>query len=64
MVKDTSLRIVKRCPKCDWRIFDKVTPTTGIIEMKCPNCGRVIKVDLSFRRQVKYRRGRLISKYN
>ena len=32
------IKVVKRCPKCDWRIFDKVTPTSGIIELKCPNC--------------------------
>ena len=32
------LRVSKRCPKCDWRILDKVTPTTGIIQMKCPRC--------------------------
>ena len=31
------IKVVKRCPKCDWRIFDKVTPTSGIIELKCPN---------------------------
>ena len=35
------IKVVKRCPKCNWRIFDKVTPTSGIIELKCPNC-RVI----------------------
>lgn len=43
------MKIVKRCPKCDWRIFDKITPTTGIIELKCPNCHKVIEVDLSYR---------------
>ena len=35
------IKVVKRCPKCDWRIFDKVTPTSGIIELKCPNCRKV-----------------------
>ena len=30
--------------------------TTGIIEMKCPNCRKVVEVDLSLRRgAVKYR---------
>lgn len=37
-------------------IFDKVTMTTGVIELKCPNCHRVVEVDLSLRRgNVKYR---------
>lgn len=43
------VKVIKRCPKCNWRIFDKVTPTTGIIELKCPNCHQVIKIDLSYR---------------
>mgnify|MGYP000000625809 FL=1 len=43
------IRVVKRCPKCDWRIFDKVTPTSGIIELKCPNCRKVVEIDLSYR---------------
>lgn len=47
-------KIMKRCPICGWRIFDKITPTTGFIEMKCPGCRRVITVDLS-RRLVKRR---------
>ena len=43
------IKVVKRCPKCDWRIFDKVTPTSGIIELKCPNCRKVVEIDLSYR---------------
>jgi len=43
------IKVIKRCPKCDWRILDKVTPTTGIIELKCPNCHKIVKVDLSYR---------------
>ena len=56
-MNQTEPTIKVRCPKCNWRICDKVTPTTGIIEMKCPNCRNVISVDLSFRRKsdIKYR---------
>ena len=43
------IKVVKRCPKCDWRIFDKVTPTSGIIELKCPNCRKIVEIDLSYR---------------
>lgn len=43
-------KIIVRCKHCGWRIFDKVTMTTGVIELKCPNCHRVVEVDLSLRR--------------
>lgn len=43
------IKIMKKCPICGWRIFDKITPTSGVIEMKCPGCRRVITVDLSHR---------------
>ena len=49
-------KLIVRCPKCGWRIFDKVTPTTGLISVKCPKCKNVVQVDLSLRRRVKYRR--------
>ena len=45
-----TVRIVKKCPVCGWRILDKVTPTTGIIEMKCPNCRKIVEVNLSYRK--------------
>lgn len=56
MADNLNIRVTKRCPVCNWRVMDKVTPTTGIIEMKCPNCKKVIEIDLSFRKNVvKYR---------
>ena len=48
-IRTYEVKVVKLCPYCQWRILDKVTPTTGIIEMKCPNCRRVVRVDLSYR---------------
>ena len=56
-MKQRDMKIIVRCPKCDWRIFDKVTPTTGTIELKCPNCRKVVEVDLSLRKNgnIKYR---------
>ena len=44
------IRVSKKCPYCNWRLFDKVEPSTGCIEMKCPNCKAVVKVSLAFRR--------------
>lgn len=55
-MKVNDIKVVVRCPKCEWRIFDKVTPATGIIEVKCPNCRKVVAVDLSLRKKgIKYR---------
>ena len=43
------IRIVKMCPQCRKRIFDKLTPATGTIEIKCPHCSSTqgLKVLLS-----------------
>ena len=49
------IKVVKRCPKCNWRIFDKVTPTSGIIELKCPNCRKIVEIDLSYRTPIRRR---------
>lgn len=46
-MKSLEQKIIVRCKNCGWRIFDKVTMTTGVIELKCPNCHRVVEVDLS-----------------
>ena len=43
-------RIIVKCPSCGWRLMDKVTPTAGKIQIKCPRCRHVITVDLSLRR--------------
>lgn len=47
--KKNMVRISKRCPVCNSRILDKVTPTEGIIELKCPKCRKTVKVNLSYR---------------
>ena len=47
----------------EWRIFDKVTMTTGNIEIKCPKCGYVNEIDLSLRRgNLKFRTFRINKK--
>lgn len=50
--------IVVKCPSCEWRILDKITPTTGTIRLKCPRCGRLVIVDLSLRKSIKFRLAR------
>ena len=48
------INVAVRCPKCNWRVMDKISPTTGKIEIKCPRCHRVVEVDLALRRVVSY----------
>lgn len=52
---DENIRVIVKCPLCNWRILDKVTPTSGNIQIKCPNCRQVVKINLSLRAVVKYR---------
>ena len=49
------VRAVVRCPNCEWRILDKISLTSGKIEIKCPHCHSVVKIDLSLRRDLKFR---------
>ena len=51
-----SVNIAVRCPECGWRVMNKVSPTTGKIEIKCPRCHKIVEVDLALRRKVLYRR--------
>ena len=45
-----SVKVSKTCPTCGWRVLDKITPTSGMIEMKCPHCRSVITINLAYRR--------------
>ena len=47
--KRKDMRVSKKCPNCGWRVLDKITPTTGVIELKCPKCEKPVKIDLSYR---------------
>lgn len=35
------------CPKCRWRILDKISPTSGEIQIKCPRCRQEVQLNLS-----------------
>lgn len=45
------LNVAVKCPECSWRVMDKVSPTTGKIEIKCPRCRKIVEVDLALRRR-------------
>ncbi len=55
MVEKAVQKQIVRCPCCNWRLLDTVTPAAGKIAIKCPRCGRVVEVDLSLYRYVNYR---------
>ena len=59
MEKQTSTGIIVRCPNCEWRILDKITPTSGNIKVKCPKCGKEVVLNLSLRKSVHYRTAKL-----
>lgn len=43
------VRVIKRCPQCGRRLFDKITTGTGVVETKCPQCKSVVQINLAFR---------------
>lgn len=49
MNEKNELRVSKKCPVCGWRVMDKVTPTSGVVELKCTNCHNIVRIDLSYR---------------
>ena len=44
------MRIAVKCKQCNVTIFYKTTPTTGIIECKCPRCKSITAINLAYRR--------------
>lgn len=55
MTDEKMIRVSKKCPECGWRLFDKVSPANGYIEIKCGRCGAMVTVNLALRRTIKYR---------
>lgn len=54
MVQPISVAVY--CPKCGWRILNKMSPTSGEIQVKCPRCRKEVRLNLSLRRAAIYRR--------
>ncbi len=48
---EDEIRVVKRCPECGKRLFDKISMTSGYIELKCPRCGAMVRINLALRRR-------------
>lgn len=51
---ESELRVAKKCPVCGQRLFDKVSLATGFVEIKCPNCKHITRINLACRRQNTY----------
>ena len=49
------IKVVNALPEMQLAHFDKVTPTSGIIELKCPNCRKIVEIDLSYRTPIRRR---------
>ena len=47
---EPAIRVAKHCPNCNKRLFDKISLSSGFVEIKCPECKHVIRVNLSMRR--------------
>ncbi len=48
------IRVAKCCPNCGRRLFDKISLTTGYVEIKCPECSHIIRINLACRRPGPY----------
>lgn len=46
---NVKIRVTIRCPYCNQRLLDKVTPVNGFIKMKCPRCKTLATLNLSLR---------------
>ena len=49
MEQENFIRVSKTCAVCGLRLFDKMSPLSGTIEIKCPRCGKIAKINLAFR---------------
>ena len=45
------IRVAKRCPRCNHRLFDKMSLASGFVEIKCPECGNIVRINLALRRK-------------
>lgn len=43
-------QVAVRCNTCQRVVAYKLTTGGGRLQMKCPKCGNVVKIDLSYRR--------------
>ena len=51
---ENELRVAKKCPVCGQRLFDKVSLATGFVEIKCPNCKHITRINLACRQPRAY----------
>ena len=42
-------KVSKKCRKCGFRLYDKVSPASGYITIKCPRCDTFQTINLAYR---------------
>lgn len=45
-----TMKVAVRCDACKRVVAYKLSTTSGHLQLKCPKCGKEIKIDLSLRR--------------
>lgn len=58
---NNTIRVSKKCPACGWRLFDKVSPATGVVQIKCPKCRQTVTIDLAYRKTVVCRKASCVA---
>ena len=49
-VTPTPVKVALRCDRCHRVVAYKLTSTSGLLQIKCPKCGKELALDLSLRR--------------
>lgn len=49
-ITDEPMKVAVRCNNCCRVVAYKLSTTSGLLQLKCPKCGKEIQIDLSLRR--------------
>ena len=49
-VNISNVRIVRKCPYCGRKLYEKLGQCNGMIQIKCQKCGKFVNMNLALRR--------------
>lgn len=49
-VNAVSVRIVRKCPYCGRKLYEKLGKCDGTIQIKCQKCGKYVNMNLALRK--------------
>lgn len=49
-VNIANARIVRKCPYCGRKLYEKLGQCNGMIQIKCQKCGKFVNMNLALRR--------------